>query len=53
MKKLLMLGGAPSQVVAIRRAKEMGYYVITCDYLENNPGHTFFDEYHIVSTVDK
>ena len=53
MKKLLMLGGAPSQVVAIRRAKEMGYYVITCDYLENNPGHTISDEYHNVSTVDK
>lgn len=53
MKKLLMLGGAPSQVVAIKRAKEMGYYVITCDYLENNPGHTISDEYHNVSTVDK
>ena len=48
-----MLGGAPSQVVAIMRAKEMGYYVITCDYLENNPGHTISDEYHNVSTVDK
>ncbi|MGE7020275.1 ATP-grasp domain-containing protein [Solibacillus cecembensis] len=53
MKKLLMLGGSPSQVVAIKKAKEMGYYVITCDYLENNPGHQFSDEYHNVSTVDK
>ena len=53
MKKILMLGGSPSQVVAIKKAKEMGYYVITCDYLEDNPGHQFSDEYHNVSTVDK
>ncbi len=53
MKKLLMLGGSPSQVVAIQKAKEMGYYVITCDYLEHNPGHQFSDEYHNVSTTDK
>ncbi|WP_332648204.1 ATP-grasp domain-containing protein [Lysinibacillus sp. 54212] len=53
MKKLLMLGGSPAQVVAIKTAKEMGYYVITCDYLEDNPGHQFSDEYHNVSTIDK
>lgn len=53
MKKLLMLGGAPSQVLAIKKAKEMGHYVITCDYLESNPGHQFSDEYHNVSTIDK
>ncbi|MFF5993404.1 ATP-grasp domain-containing protein [Lysinibacillus sp. KU-BSD001] len=53
MKKLLMLGGSPSQVVAIKKAKEMGYYVITCDYLEHNPGHQFADEYYNVSTIDK
>ncbi|MEK4228824.1 ATP-grasp domain-containing protein [Solibacillus sp. FSL H8-0538] len=53
MKKLLMLGGSPSQVPAIKKAKEMGYYVITCDYLEDNPGHQFSDEYYNVSTIDK
>lgn len=53
MKKILMLGGSPSQVVAIKKAKEMGYYVITCDYLEDNPGHQFSDEYYNVSTIDK
>lgn len=53
MKRLLMLGGAPSQVVAIKKAKELGYYVITCDYLENNPGHLLSDEYYNVSTTDK
>ncbi|KOS69379.1 carbamoyl-phosphate-synthetase [Lysinibacillus contaminans] len=53
MKKLLMLGGAHSQIPAIKRAKEMGYYVITCDYFEENPGHQFADEYYNVNTTDK
>lgn len=53
MKKVLMLGGAYAQIPAIKRAKEMGYYVITCDYCPNNPGHRFADEYYNVSTTDK
>lgn len=48
-----MLGGSPSQVVAIKKAKEMGYYIVTADYLENNPGHQFSDEYYNISTTDK
>ena len=53
MKKILMLGGARAQVPAIKRAKELGYYVITCDYLPDNPGHKFSDEYKNISTVEK
>lgn len=53
MKKILMLGGAWSQIPAIRRAKEQGYYVITCDYLPENPGHAFADQYMNISTIDK
>jgi biotin carboxylase len=52
-KKILFLGGADIQVSAIILAKQLGYYVITCDYLPNNPGHKFSDEYHNVSTTDK
>jgi biotin carboxylase len=52
-KKILMLGGAYSQIPAIKYAKEMGYYVITCDYLPDNPGHVYADEYHNISTTDK
>ena len=51
-KRLLFLGGADIQVSAIKKAKEMGVYVISCDYLPNNPGHQFADEYHNVSTTD-
>ncbi len=51
-KKLLMLGGSDIQISAIKRAKELGYYVITADYLPGNPGHQYSDEYHDVSTTD-
>lgn len=52
MKRVLMLGGADIQVSAIKLAKEMGFYVITCDYLPDNPGHKWSHEYHNVSTTD-
>ena len=53
MKKILLLGGSLQQIPSIIKAKELGYYVITCDYLPNNPGHEFADEYYNVSTTDK
>lgn len=53
MKKLLVLGGSDLQVSLIKLAKSLGHYVITCDYLPNNPGHQFSDEYHNVSTTDR
>ncbi len=40
------------QIPAIKKAVEMGYYVITCDYLPQNPGHKYSREYHNVSTTD-
>lgn len=53
MKRVLMLGGSIYQTYAIKAAREMGYYVITCDYLPDNPGHKFAHEYYNVSTTDK
>lgn len=52
-KRILFLGAGTDQVQAIKYAKEQGYYVITCDYLPENPGHKYADEYHNVSTTDK
>lgn len=52
-KKVLMLGGSLYQTYAIKEAVRLGYYVITCDYLPDNPGHKFSHEYHNVSTTDK
>ena len=48
-----MLGGSLYQTYAIKEAVRLGYYVITCDYAPNNPGHKFAHEYHNVSTTDK
>ena len=53
MKRVLLLGGNGVQATAIKAAKRLGYYVISCDYLPDNPGHAFSDEYHNVSTTDK
>ncbi len=52
-KKLLVLGASAFQVPLIEKAKAMGLYVITCDYLPENPGHALADEYHNASTTDK
>ena len=53
MKKVLMLGGSLYQTFAIKEAVRLGYYVITCDYLPDNPGHKFAHESYNVSTTDK
>lgn len=37
----------------IREAHDLGYYVITCDYLPENIAHRFSDKYCNVSIVDK
>lgn len=48
-----MLGGSLYQTFAIKEAVKMGYHVITCDYLPENPGHKFAHEYYNVSTTDR
>lgn len=48
-----MLGGSLYQTFAIKEAVRMGHYVITCDYLPDNPGHKYAHEYYNVSTTDK
>jgi biotin carboxylase len=52
MKRILFLGGAAMQMPPIRYARQQGHYVITCDYLPDNPGHELAHEYHNVSTTD-
>lgn len=52
-KRILMLGGSYFQVAPILYARKQGYYVITCDYLPDNPGHQYADEYYHVSTTDR
>lgn len=51
-KRILFLGGSKFQIPPIKYAKEQGHYVITCDYLPENPGHVYADAYYNVSTTD-
>jgi biotin carboxylase len=53
MKKVLLLGGSHFQVPSVKTARDLGYHVITCDYIPDNPGHKFAHEYHNTSTTDK
>lgn len=53
MRKILMLGGSSFQIPAIKYAKNSGYYVIVADYLDDNPGQKYADEYHNISIVDE
>lgn len=53
MKKLLLLGGSAQQVVAIEKARELGYYTVLCDFLDDNPGQFVADQFYLVSTTDK
>jgi biotin carboxylase len=53
MKKLLLLGGLRYLLPVIKTAKELGIYVITCDYLPDNFAHSHSDEYQNISILDK
>ena len=53
MKKLMILGGSAFIVPVIKKAQELGCYVITCDYLPDNIAHKYSDEYCNVSVIDK
>ena len=52
-KRVMLLGGNYLQMTATKAAKALGYHVISVDYLPDNPGHKFADEYHNVSTLDR
>ncbi|MDD3037983.1 ATP-grasp domain-containing protein [Bacteroides sp.] len=52
-KKLLLLGGLRYLLPVIKAAHQLGYYVITCDYIPGNIAHKYSDEYHNVSIIDK
>ena len=53
MKKILLLGGSRYILPVIKKAHELGIYVITCDYLPDNIAHKYSDEYVNVSIIDK
>lgn len=53
MKKLLILGANNSQVQLIKAAKAEDYYVIACDYTNDNPGLPLVDKHYQVSYLEQ
>ena len=45
MKKILILNGTISEIPIIKKAQEMGLYVVTTGNMPGLPGHQFADEY--------
>ncbi len=52
MKKLLVIGASILQLPAIRKAKELGYYVGVVDFNPKAIGIPYADEYFNESTID-
>lgn len=52
-KKIMLLGGIYYLKPVIEVAHNLGYYVITADYLPNNVAHQWSDEFVNVSILDK
>ena len=53
MKRLLILNGSLSEITLIKKAKELGFYVITSGNAPNLIGHQFADEYIPADYSDK
>ena len=49
----MLLGGLHFLIPVIEKAHELGLYVITCDYLPQNPAHHYSDEYVNASIMDR
>ena len=52
-KRLMILGAGLFQTAAIRKAAELGCYVITVDYIPSNLGHSYGHQYLNCSVTDK
>ena len=53
MQKILILGAGVYQVPLIRKAKELGYYVVVMSIRGNYPGFAYADKVYYVDTTDK
>ena len=52
MKKILILGGGDNQLPLIKRAKELGLYVVLCDFRNDVPGIALSDIHYQIDTLD-
>ena len=52
MKKIVVLGGGTNQIPLIKSAKELGYYVVLCDFRDNVEGIALCDVHYQVNTLN-
>ena len=50
--KVMILGGGENQIPLIQKAREIGYYVVLCDYLSDCPGKEYASIHYQISTYD-
>ena len=53
MKKILFLGASHHQLPSIKYALNAGYWVVTSDNIEQNPGHKLAHKSYNISTLEK
>lgn len=51
MKKIMILGGDKNQLPLIKKAKELGLYVILCDFRDNVQGIALSDMHYQINTL--
>lgn len=51
--KILILGASNDQLKLIKTAKDLGYYIVDCDYTSTNPGLPFVDKHYQVNYLDR
>ena len=52
MNRVMIIGASVLQLPAIKKAKELGYYVAVVDYDPDAIGISYADKYYNVSTID-
>lgn len=52
MKKVMILGGGDNQIPLLKKAKDLGLFVILCDFRDNVPGIALSDVHYQVNTLD-
>lgn len=52
-KKIMILGASVDQVPMIKAAKDLGLYVVCCDFTNTNPGLPLVDKHYQVNYTDR
>jgi biotin carboxylase len=51
--KILIVGGGEWQVPLVRKAREMGFYIINTNLYPESPSFAYADEFYVVDVLDK